>query len=98
MSLKPVHISPEAFIEPNCPLAHYPNIGEVRARCMDETGLEPGDDEWDDEVEEWINVALEVWRGELRASLRNEIDIVTAESRYQPGEHIFSVVYTDEKE
>lgn len=95
ISVVPVHIPPKAFIKPNSPLAHYPNIGEVRARCMDETGLEPGDDEWENEVEEWINVALEVWHGELRASLCDEIDIVTAESRHQPGKHIVSVVYTD---
>lgn len=55
-------------------LAQYPNRLDERRRCRDHHGLDMEKDigdRWD----EWWEQTLRVWEGELKSSLREEIDL-----------------------
>ena len=85
MNPKPIHINPRVFVGEN--VIGQPIRSDERARAKDEL-----DDPTEEEIEEFVDVAFEVWEGEVRNSLKTEADI--NDSELQHGEpHMVEVRY-----
>ena len=86
MNPKPIHINPRVFVGENV-IDQQPIRNDERARAKDEL-----DDPTEEEIEEFVEVAFEVWEGEVRNSLKTEADI--NDSELQHGEpHMVEVRY-----
>ena len=85
MNPKPIHINPRVFVGEN--IIDQPIRSDERARAKDEL-----DDPTEEEIEEFVNMAFEVWEGEVRNRLKTEADI--NDSELQHGEpHMVEVRY-----
>lgn len=66
MSPKPVHLRPELFVSDDA--MPIPHRGEERSQARDEL-----DDPTDEEIEEWVETAFEVWEEDVRTLLVDEL-------------------------
>ena len=66
MSPKPIHLRPGLFV--NDDAMPIPHRGEERSRARDEL-----DDPTDEEIEEWVETAFEVWENDVRQRLVDEL-------------------------
>jgi len=86
MNPKPIHINPRVFVGEN--VIDQPIRSDERARAKDEL-----DDPTEEEIEEFVDMAFEVWEGEVRNRLKTEADI--NDSELQHGEPHMVEVLTD---
>jgi hypothetical protein len=85
MSPQPIHINPRVFVGEN--VINQPNRSDERFRAKDEL-----DEPTDEEIEEFVDMAFEVWESEVRNALLEETDINDSE-RQHGEEHVVSVRY-----
>jgi hypothetical protein len=85
MNPKPIHINPRVFVPEN--VIDQPIRSDERARAKDEL-----DDPSEEEIEEFVDIAFEVWEADVRTRLKTEADI--NDSELQHGElHMVEVRY-----
>jgi hypothetical protein len=85
MSPQPIHINPRVFVDEN--VMGQPIRSDERARAKDDL-----DDPTDEEIEEYVDTAFEVWESEVRNGLLEQTDINDSE-RQHGEEHAVSVRY-----
>lgn len=71
MSPKPLDLNPEQFVGERARPSDYPTWSKVRSQIRDERGVELTDEN----EREWYDNWADVWEGEIRADLEDEIDI-----------------------
>jgi hypothetical protein len=71
MNPKPIHINPRVFVDEN--VIDQPIRSDERTRAKDEL-----DDPTEEEIEEFVGMAFEVWEGEVRNRLKTEAESTTA--------------------
>jgi len=84
MNPKPVDINPGVFVAENT--MNQPIRSDERARAKDEL-----DEPTEEEIEEFVGMAFEVWEGEVRNGLKTEADINDSE-RQNGGPHMVVVL------
>ena len=85
MNPKPIYINPRVFVGEN--VIDQPIRTDERSRAKDEL-----DDPTEEEIEEFVDMAFEVWEGEVRNRLKTEAGI--NDSELQHGEpHMVEVRY-----
>ena len=75
MNPKPIHINPRVFVGEHA--LDQPIRSDERARAKDEL-----DDPTEEEIEEFVGMAFEVWEGEVRNRLKTEADINDSELQH----------------
>lgn len=83
MSPDPFHIAPEVFVGEN--LVETPYRSRERERAKDEL-----DDPTEEDIEEYVETAFNVWEKDVRKHLCEKIDIY---ERTKEEEHVVSVTY-----
>ena len=81
---KPVDINPRVFVAENT--MNQPIRSDERARAKDEL-----DEPTEEEIEECVDMAFEVWESEVRNRIKTEADINDAE-RQHGGPHMVEVL------
>ena len=84
MNPKPIHINPRVFVDEN--VIDQPIRSDERTRAKDEL-----DDPTEEEIEEFVGMAFEVWEGEVRNRLKTEADINDSELQHG-GPHMVEVL------
>lgn len=85
MSPEPIHIPPRVFVGENT--VEQPIRADERSRAKDEL-----DDPTEEDIQEFVDTAFDVWENSVRKSLCEKTDI--NDSKRQHGEkHIVSVTY-----
>lgn len=85
MDPQPIHINPRVFVDD--PAVDIPIRGDERARAREEL-----DDPTDDDIEEFVAQAFEVWEDHARKALVDETDINDSE-RSHGDKHVVSIKY-----
>jgi hypothetical protein len=85
MNPKPIHINPRVFVGEN--VIDQPIRSDERARAKDEL-----DDPSEEEIEEFVDIAFEVWEADVRTRLKTEADINDSELQHG-GPHMVEVRY-----
>jgi len=89
MDPTPIHVDPDQFHDADF---GYPEQWEVHEAAKEVDGVDDISDVSDSTLDECWNVQIEVWESEVRASLKDEIDL----NEYRHGSsHVVAVEYNE---
>ena len=84
MNPKPIHINPRVFVDEN--VVDQPIRSDERTRAKDVL-----DEPTEEEIEECVDMAFEVWESEVRNRIKTEADINDSELQHG-GPHMVEVL------
>ncbi|APX98724.1 hypothetical protein [Natronorubrum daqingense] len=90
LSQEPIHINPRVFVKDRDD-TRLPNRNDERARAK-----EMLDDPTEDEIDEFVTEAFDLWEEFTRKALKSETDINDSEHQYRE-KHVVSVEYLEDE-